>query len=127
MQALVDATNVIAVDDNSNALFILRITTLAALQQLRSQCYCTQLSLWYNPILLSALTHPIGGRHRHEQHNGISTSLRRPQKRGESLTIRTCTKVLEDGVELSSGYHRHVITAGQDYSGEARRSCKLLR
>ena len=28
-------------------------------------------------------------------------------------------KVLEDGVELSSGYHRHVITAGQDYSGES--------
>jgi hypothetical protein len=27
--------------------------------------------------------------------------------------------VLEDGVELSSGYHRHVITAGQDYSGES--------
>jgi hypothetical protein len=28
------------------------------------------------------------------------------------------TKVMEDGVELSSGYHRHVITAGQDYSNE---------
>jgi hypothetical protein len=27
--------------------------------------------------------------------------------------------VLEDGVELSSGYHRHVIMAGQDYSGES--------
>jgi hypothetical protein len=35
------------------------------------------------------------------------------------VQVRTCTKVLEDGVELSSGYHRHVITAGDDYSGES--------
>ena len=35
------------------------------------------------------------------------------------VQVRTCTKVLEDGVELSSGYHRHVITAGQDYSAES--------
>ena len=37
----------------------------------------------------------------------------------KTVQVRTCTKVLEDGVELSSGYHRHVITAGQDYSGES--------
>ena len=37
----------------------------------------------------------------------------------KAVQIRTCTKVLEDGVELSSGYHRHVVTAGQDYSGES--------
>lgn len=36
-----------------------------------------------------------------------------------SVSVRTCTKVLEDGVELSAGYHRHVITAGQDYSNES--------
>jgi hypothetical protein len=36
-----------------------------------------------------------------------------------AVQVRTCTKVLEDGVELSSGYHRHVITAGQDYSSES--------
>ena len=35
------------------------------------------------------------------------------------VQVRTCTKVMEDGVELSSGYHRHVITAGQDYSNES--------
>ena len=35
------------------------------------------------------------------------------------VQVRTCTKVLEDGVELSSGYHRHVISAGQDYSNES--------
>ena len=36
-----------------------------------------------------------------------------------AVQVRNCTKVLEDGVELSSGYHRHVITAGQDYSNES--------
>ena len=35
------------------------------------------------------------------------------------IQIRTCTQVLEDGVELSSGFHRHVVTAGQDYSNES--------
>ncbi len=35
------------------------------------------------------------------------------------VQVRTCTKVMEDGVELSSGYHRHVITAGDDYSNES--------
>ena len=35
------------------------------------------------------------------------------------IQIRTCTQVLEDGVELSSGYHRHVVTAGDDYSNES--------
>ncbi len=37
----------------------------------------------------------------------------------KAVQIRTCTQVLEDGVELSSGYHRHVITAGDDYSNES--------
>ena len=35
------------------------------------------------------------------------------------VQVRTCTKVMEDGVELSSGYHRHVVVAGQDYSNES--------
>jgi hypothetical protein len=37
----------------------------------------------------------------------------------KSVQVRTCTKVLEDGVELSSSYHRHVVTAGDDYSNES--------
>ena len=37
----------------------------------------------------------------------------------KTVQVRTCTKVLEDGVELSSGFHRHVVTAGQDYSNES--------
>ena len=35
------------------------------------------------------------------------------------LQVRTCTKVLEDGVEISSSFHRHVINAGDDYSAES--------
>ena len=37
----------------------------------------------------------------------------------KTIQIRTKTAVLEDGVELSSGYHRHVVSAGQDYSNES--------
>lgn len=37
----------------------------------------------------------------------------------KAIQIRTCTQVLEDGVELSSGFHRHVVMAGQDYSNES--------
>jgi len=36
-----------------------------------------------------------------------------------AVQVRTCTKIMEDGVELSSGYHRHVVVAGQDYSNES--------
>ena len=37
----------------------------------------------------------------------------------KAVQVRTCTKVLEDGTELSSGFHRHVVVAGQDYSNES--------
>ena len=37
----------------------------------------------------------------------------------KAVQVRTCTKAMEDGVELSSGYHRHVVVAGQDYSNES--------
>lgn len=37
----------------------------------------------------------------------------------KTVQVRTKTAVTEDGVELSSSYHRHVIEAGQDYSGES--------
>ena len=35
------------------------------------------------------------------------------------IQVRTKTAVLEDGVELSSGFHRHVVSAGDDYSAES--------
>lgn len=35
------------------------------------------------------------------------------------LQIRTKTTVMEDGVELSSSFHRHTIAPGSDVSGES--------
>ena len=35
------------------------------------------------------------------------------------VQVRTKTAVMEDGVELSSGFHRHVVSAGDDYSTES--------
>ena len=37
----------------------------------------------------------------------------------KAIQVRTKTAVLEDGVELSSGFHRHVVSAGDDYSAES--------
>ena len=37
----------------------------------------------------------------------------------KAVQVRTCTKVLEDGIELSSGFHRHAVSAGDDYSNES--------
>ena len=35
------------------------------------------------------------------------------------VQVRTKTAVMEDGVELSSSFHRHVVSAGDDYSAES--------
>ena len=37
----------------------------------------------------------------------------------KAVQVRTCTKVLEDGVEISSGFSRHIVSAGDDYSAES--------
>jgi len=37
----------------------------------------------------------------------------------KSVQIRTAKVIKEDGVELSRSFHRHVVTAGDDYSGES--------
>lgn len=37
----------------------------------------------------------------------------------KAVQVRTCTKVMEDGVEISSGYSRHIVLAGSDYSNES--------
>ncbi len=34
------------------------------------------------------------------------------------VQVRTATRVLEDGVELSSSFHRHVLAPGDDLSGQ---------
>ena len=35
-----------------------------------------------------------------------------------NVQVRTKTAILEDGVEISSKFHRHVIAPGADYSAE---------
>ena len=34
-----------------------------------------------------------------------------------TIQVRTATRVLEDGAVLSSSFHRHVLTPGQDLTG----------
>jgi archaellum component FlaF (FlaF/FlaG flagellin family) len=38
-----------------------------------------------------------------------------------SVQVRTKTTILEDGIEISSTFHRHVVAPGDDYSGEDAR------
>lgn len=37
----------------------------------------------------------------------------------KAVQVRTKTAVIEDGVELSSGYHRHVVMPDADLSAES--------
>ena len=37
----------------------------------------------------------------------------------KSIQIRTATVIDEDGLELSRSFHRHVVSAGDDYSNES--------
>jgi hypothetical protein len=38
-----------------------------------------------------------------------------------TVQVRTKTAIKEDGVEISSKFHRHVVVPGADYSGEDTR------
>lgn len=38
-----------------------------------------------------------------------------------SVQVRIKTAILEDGVEISSTFHRHVVAPGDDYSAEDAR------
>ena len=37
------------------------------------------------------------------------------------VQVRTCTRIIEDGKQLSGTFHRHVVAPGDDYSGEDAR------
>jgi hypothetical protein len=37
------------------------------------------------------------------------------------VQVRTATRVLEDGTQLSSSFHRHVLSPGDDLSGQDAR------
>jgi len=34
------------------------------------------------------------------------------------IQVRTCTRIIEDGKQLSNTFHRHVVVPGADYSAE---------
>ena len=34
------------------------------------------------------------------------------------VQVRTCTRIMEDGKQISGTFHRHVIAPGNDYSAE---------
>ena len=37
------------------------------------------------------------------------------------VQVRTCTRIMEDGKQLSGTFHRHVVAPGDDYSAEDAR------
>jgi hypothetical protein len=37
------------------------------------------------------------------------------------VQVRTATRIVEDGTTISTNFHRHVVTPGQDYSQEDSR------
>jgi hypothetical protein len=38
-----------------------------------------------------------------------------------TVQVRTATKIMEDGKQISGTFHRHVIAPGDDYSKETER------
>jgi len=38
-----------------------------------------------------------------------------------SVQVRTKTAIMEDGKQISGNFHRHVVSPGDDYSGEDAR------
>ena len=34
------------------------------------------------------------------------------------VQVRTCTRIIEDGKQISGTFHRHVVAPGADYSAE---------
>ena len=34
------------------------------------------------------------------------------------VQVRTCTRIMEDGKQISGTFHRHVVAPGDDYSAE---------
>lgn len=37
------------------------------------------------------------------------------------VEVRTATRIMEDGKQISGSFHRHVVVPGADYSGEDTR------
>lgn len=43
------------------------------------------------------------------------------------IQVRTATKIVEDGTEISKSFHRHVIAPGQDYINESPRVIAICK
>ena len=37
------------------------------------------------------------------------------------VQVRTCTRIMEDGKQISGAFHRHVVAPGDDYSKQDAR------
>lgn len=37
------------------------------------------------------------------------------------VQVRVCTRIMEDGKQISGNFHRHVVAPGDDYSAEDAR------
>jgi hypothetical protein len=35
-----------------------------------------------------------------------------------SVQVRTCTRIIDDGKQISGTFHRHIVAPGDDYSAE---------
>ena len=35
-----------------------------------------------------------------------------------TVQVRTCTRIIDDGKQISGTFHRHVVAPGDDYSAE---------
>ncbi len=43
------------------------------------------------------------------------------------IQVRKITRIMEDGKEISKAYRRHVVSPGDDYSGQDDRTKKLAK
>lgn len=42
------------------------------------------------------------------------------------INVRKITRIVEDGVELSKTFHRHVVSVGDDIANEDRRTKQII-
>jgi len=43
------------------------------------------------------------------------------------IQVRRITRIIEDGVEISKQYHRHVVNPGDDFTNEDGRTKKIAQ
>ena len=44
-----------------------------------------------------------------------------------AIQVRTATRILEDGVQLSQTYHRHCLSPGDDLTGQDKRVAAIAK